>query len=201
MKSPNIEGARAYAKDFLVHLSPRFDELLTKNGGHWYRRDMIQLKLGIEMINGAYEVPFIPASLLMRLAEQDKAAFDLMLHIMETNREANVPLPIGWEEWLTRADKYQVPVPNMRGKNGNENGVRDLIFRVMAATITGKYGLYLSKNDQPTPSRSNSATIATACEIIAEAFREAGLTVPSNKSIEKAIRRCEDIDLFEGHDD
>lgn len=194
MKSPDEAGARAYAKEFLAQLSSRYDELFTKKGGHWYRKEMIQEQLGIHLVDGAYYVPFIPASLLRGMAAEDKAAFDLMVQIIQTNADADAdaPLPIGWDDLPDAIKSGNMQRPKRRGKTGAELGVRDLIFNLMVDHLMDNFGLPLGRNDDTRS--SNKPT--TACTIIYDVFRDAGLPVPDDRSIEKAVRRCEDVDLF-----
>ncbi|SDZ58464.1 hypothetical protein SAMN05444004_12527 [Jannaschia faecimaris] len=182
MRAPNVTAARAWAGGYVGScVKPRADGLLSN--ASWYERELLQEALGITEDGGAYDVPFIAGHALRERAQTNKAAHSLARMIAGQNEAMGVEVPEPLQDIATG----RIPRPKKRGKTGAENGVRDLVFKIMAGHLQRGFSLPLGRNDASPSSRQP----ASACEIIRDAFREHDLPVPDDRSIEKAIGRCD----------
>lgn len=186
MTMPDEHGARDWASGYLEWLGPRFDELFGPNGGHWYRKEMLQEGLGIVREGEVYHVPMIAGAKLRHLASGRPEAYDLMREIVIAHEQHGADLPADWEGLSDEITSGAMSRPKQRGLTGKENGVRDLIMTIMAVHLQEVFGLKLGRNAIP----SKPSNTSSACEVIHDAFAEAGLHPPDHRSIEKAIRRC-----------
>ncbi len=185
MANPDVKGAKVWAKKYLDDLQPKLPELLGHTGDLSYPVELLKELWGINKKNGAYFVPYIVGSYLIDNVGNDPLVFNIVREIIAANRYSRGEIPDAWLEFERDNTLGNTKRPSRRGRTGKEHGVRDLIFKVMAAVIQTKHGLSLGKNE----ATNLAANGVTTCEVIADAFRDIGEKPPVPASIEKAIRR------------
>ena len=196
MTSPDVAGAREWAKGYLAWLLREHRYLFDESGAYLYRRNTLQATLDLHMVNGAYQLTGLPALFLPLLAEKHAAAYDLMTQVIAQNTETGAPLPTGWDDLLKKIDNGSLPRPKDIGRP-EDNAARGLIFKIMCSHMIEEYGLkVMSGKKKPT------VTATTAClEIIIDVFGEAGLPIHGADAIYKAMDRWNGNDLIKYPED
>jgi hypothetical protein len=132
MRKADVEGARQYAKSYLDHIRPRWEELAGRDAPLKYSVELLRERMCIPVTAEGTEVSYFPAVWLVRSAATCPYAYQLY----EELRALGGQLRGSGADTIRSAS---VKKPNAQG-NRDQNGARDLILSVMWAELQN-YGL------------------------------------------------------------
>jgi hypothetical protein len=204
IKMSDAAEAKKWASEYIVDLKPRLSELLSTN----YEMNFLKVLLGLPIKNHSFKIEGLPAISLLVFAEKDPLGYDLIKEIAEANTAANLPIPALLADAYSKIAAGTWKRPKRPGGK-KKNGARDFILLYMADHLLKHFKLSLGRNEIP---KKNSTANTNICDIIADAFKEAGYKIGDPKddaklrgvdsrAVEKAIRRFMEDGRFDsfGH--
>ena len=200
----DADQAKKWASEYIADLKPRLSDLYSTN----YEMNFLKVLLGLPIENHSFKIEGLQAISLLVFADKDPLGYDLIKEIAEVNKSANLPVPALLVDAYSKIEAGTWKRPKRPGGK-KKNGARDLIFLYMADHLLRHFKLSLGRNEG---SKKNSTADTNVCDIIANAFKEAGYQIGEpdhvaelkgvdSRAVEKAIRRFMEDGRFDsfGH--
>jgi hypothetical protein len=188
----DADQAKKWASEYIADLKPRLGDLFSTN----YEMNFLKVLLGLPIENHSFKIEGLQAISLLVFAEKDPLGYDLIKEIAEVNKTANLPIPELLADAYSKIAAGTWKRPKRPGGK-KKNGARDLICLYMADHLLRHFKLSFGRNEG---SKKNSTADTNVCDIIANAFKEAGYQIGEpdhvadlkgvdSRAVEKAIRR------------
>ena len=200
----DADEAKKWASEYIAELKPRLNDLFSTN----YEMNFLKVLLGLPIENQSFRIEGLPAISLLVFADKDPLGYDLIKEIAEANTAANLPIPALLADAYSKIAAGTWKRPKRPGGK-KKNGARDFILLYMADHLLRHFKLRLGRNED---SKKNSIADTNVCDIIADAFEEAGYKIGDpdhdaelkgvdSRAVEKAIRRFMEDGRFDsfGH--
>jgi hypothetical protein len=187
----DADEAKKWASEYIADLKPRLSELFSIN----YEMNFLKVLLGLPIKNHSFKIEGLQAISLLVFADKDPLGYDLIKEIAEANTAANLPVPALLVDAYSKIEAGTWKRPKRPGGK-KKNGARALICLYMADHLLKRFKLSLGRNES---SKKTSTADTNVCDIIANAFKEAGYPIGNPKhdaefrgvdsrAVEKAIR-------------
>ena len=200
----DADQAKKWASEYIADLKPRLSELFSTN----YEMNFLKVLLGLPIKNHSFRIEGLQAISLLVFADKDPLGYDLIKEIAKANTAANLPVPALLVDAYSKIEAGTWKRPKRPGGK-KKNGARALIFLYMADHLLKRFELSLGRNEN---SKKTSTADTNVCDIIANAFKEAGYQIGEpdhvaelkgvdSRAVEKAIRRFMEDGRFDsfGH--